>query len=354
MTTITCAISGITFNCTGIDNLHIPVSAGYFHPLFAATLQDRHALYSRHCKGMLNPTDSYLLFLSILHASGNIEWHHHVELRPESQATIILIETNIAKLIHALDKSAAILHPQFFQPSFRVTDHNCDLSSIPAYIEELESNVSDFLYGYASQKEADALQIIENRLTALVLEGTHPDKCAAIIADWADKVGEFPEDKAELYKKTIRACFNPTKMFNTPKSLLHEIKAYCELHIEAGSIHFHALEEVLAKGIANHLDYLGVGMAVDSSSTLEPLSRYELDTSGTDLSYDYKTTGRAPTGITLRHAKVITPTKNQEAIAAIIAKAPKTLPQPADYTTNLEYLQAKLAYRAARAQEKEL
>ena len=334
MTTITCAISGVTFNCTGIDNLHIPVSAGYFHPLFAATANDRQALYSRYCKGMLNPTDSYLLFLSILHASGNVEWYSHVKLDPKTQDAITLIDANISKLISAIEQSATIKHPQFFQPSFRVTDHNCDLSSIPAYIEELVSNVNDFRFGYASQKEADALQILENKLTALVLEGTNPDKTAAIIADWADKVGEFPPEVSDLYKKTIRACFSPTKMFNTPASLLHEIKAYCELNIEADSIHFHALTEVLTAGIANHLDYLGVGLV--GSTALETLP------------VEHKTTAT----ISTRLPPVTT--KNQEAIAAIIAKAPKTLPQPADYTTNLEYLQAKLAYRAARAQEKEL
>tara|TARA_R110000772_G_scaffold71825_2_gene157181 strand:+ start:217 stop:1227 length:1011 start_codon:yes stop_codon:yes gene_type:complete len=331
MTTISCAISGLTFNCSGIDNLHIPISAGYFHPLFAASSQDRQALYSRHCKGMLSPTDSYLLFLAILHASGNVEWHSHVKLNPLAQDTIVLVETNIAKLIHAIEQSAAILHPQFYQPSFRVTEHNCDLSSISAYIEELESNVADFRFGYASQKEADALQILENRLTALVLEGTHPDKCATIIAEWANKVAQFPEDKAELYIRTIKACFSPTKMFNTPASLLHEIKAYCELNIEAGSIHFHALEEVLEKGIANHLDYLGVGLAGTGGLETLPI--------------EHKTTAT----ISTRLPPVTT--KNQAAIAAVIAKAPKTLPQPADYSSNLEFLQAKLAYRAARAQE---
>ena len=339
--TISCAISGLTFGVSYLEDtgLHIPISAGYFHPIFAATANDRQALYSRHCKGMLSPTDSYLLFLSILHASGNVEWHSHVKLNPLAQDTIVLIETNIAKLIHAIEHSAAILHPQFYQPSFRVSEHNCDLSSISAYIEELESNVADFRYGYASQKEADALQILENRLTALVLEGTHPDKCATIIAEWANKVAQFPEDKAELYMRTIKACFSPTKMFNTPASLLHEIKAYCELHIQAGSIHFHALEEVLEKGIANHLDYLGVGLV--GAAPLETLA----DTA-TDFSYDYKTTGK-----TVRHMLPPVTTKNQAAIAAVIAKAPKTLPQPADYDSNLSYLQAKLAYRAARAQE---
>lgn len=333
MTTITCAISGLTFGASYLENtgIHIPISAGYFHPIFAATANDRQALYSRHCKGMLSPTDSYLLFLSILHASGNVEWHSHVKLNPLAQDTIILVETNIAKLIHAIEQSAAILHPQFYQPSFRVTDHNCDLSSISAYIEELESNVSDFRYGYASQKEADALQVLENRLTALVLEGTHPDKCATIIAEWAGKVGNFPEDKADTYMRTIKACFSPAKMFNTPVSLLHEIKAYCELHIAADSIHFHALTEVLEKGIANHLDYLGVGLA--GSTALETLP------------VEHKTTAT----ISTRLPPVTT--KNQAAIAAVIANAPKTLPQPADYDNNLSYLQAKLAYRAARAQE---
>ena len=331
--TISCAISGLTFGVSYLEDtgLHIPISAGYFHPIFAATANDRQALYSRHCKGMLSPTDSYLLFLSILHASGNVEWHSHVKLNPLAQDTIILVETNIAKLIHAIEQSAAILHPQFYQPSFRVSEHNSDLSSISAYIEELESNVADFRYGYASQKEADALQILENRLTALVLEGTHPDKCATIIAEWANKVAQFPEDKAELYIRTIKACFSPTKMFNTPASLLHEIKAYCELHIQAGSIHFHALEEVLEKGIANHLDYLGVGLA--GTAPLETLAN------------TYTSTAT----ISTRLPPVTT--KNQAAIAAVIAKAPKTLPQPADYSSNLEFLQAKLAYRAARAQE---
>ena len=111
-------------------------------------------------------------------------------------------------------------------------------------------------------------------------------------------------------------------MFNTSITLLRDIKAYCELNIEAGSIHFHALEEVLEEGIRRHLDYLG-------SSVVDSLL--------------------PPTTATVRHVLPKADAKNQAAIAAVIAGAPSTLPVPADYTTNLEYLQAKLAYRAARA-----
>ena len=41
-----------------------------------------------------------------------------------------------------------------------------------------------------------------------------------------------------------------TKMFNTPLVLLKEIKDYCECNIEAGSIHFHTLIQVLQEGIS--------------------------------------------------------------------------------------------------------
>ncbi len=326
MAKITCAISGVRFSCSGLDSISIEHTAGYFHPVFALPVKSLYPLYTQHCKGYLSSRDSYLLFLAFIHATEQVKWTHPVALNPSSPKTIALIENNLAQAIRVLEQTAAISHPSFSQPSFKVTYENCQLVQISNWIEAWQENIDDFKHGRADLRQLQDLQAIENKLSRLILSGEKPERFSTTIAAWASQAAEFPPELDELYQRTIRSCFNITKMFNTPLTLLKEIKDYCECNIEAGSIHFHTLSQVLKEGIKRNTDYLG----------------------GSSLALGY----------TLLTSEAATPEqkerelKNQAEVAALAAKAPEVKPVRADYPTSLDFLKAELAYRVAVSRKK--
>lgn len=270
MARVTCAISGLRFSTDYFESLSLAHTAGFIHPIFAANHKQLHQLYSQHCKGELQQRDSYLLFLAFLHSSDKITWRCPAMLEPTSLGCRQLVENNIAQLVSVLAKTDYIQHPSFSQPDFTVTVDNSDLRQIPNYIRAWKENISDFYIGRASDKERDALVKVENKLTYLILSGEDPEKFSHVIANWANKAGGFPSDKSELWKKTIQSCFSITKMFKTPLPLLKEIKEFCECNIEAGSIHFHTLSHVLKEGIRRHVDYLGGSSLALGYTLLDP------------------------------------------------------------------------------------
>lgn len=320
MARVTCAISGIRFICSYFEELSIPHTEGFIHPIFATSHKQLHYLYSSHCRGQLTSNDSYLLFMAFLHSSGKINWKYPAACNPNEIRTKQLIENNLAQLVAVLAKTDCIKVPSFVQPSFNVTYENSSLAQIPSWIKAWESNIRDFHSGRVDDRTRQALVKVEKRLTYLILSGESPERFAHVIAEWADKAAEFPEHRAEEWKKTIRSCFSINKMFNTPLPLLKEIKDYCECNIEVGSIHFHTLSQVLKEGISRHVDYLG-GSSLALGYTLLP----------------------TPSGEASEAER-----KNTAQLVSITSGAPTSEPQQKDYAGSLDFLRAKLAYRVAQ------
>lgn len=309
MANINCAISGIKFSCE-----HLPITVataeGYYHPIFALPQKKLLPLFSKHCQGHLTPTDSYLLFLAYLWSTEQVEFNVPASCPPTSAATAQLVEQNLRQLIEVIELTACISTPHFKQPSYTVYKDNSLLEQVPNWIAAWNSNIEDFRTGYREQRLEDAIKKAENRLTQAILSGEEPHRYAQVIASWAAKAGDFPRDKSELYQKTIRSCFNSEKMFSTPLPLLKEIKEYCEVNIEVGSIHFHTLYETLKEGIGRHTNFL------------------ELSPSSLGDTY------LLPEGSSL----------NDIELAAIRKKAPESAPKRTEYATDVDFLRAKLRY----------
>lgn len=327
---VTCAISGLRFSISYLEGVTIQHTEGYFHPVFAIPYKSLHRLYSQHCRGQLTPTDSYLLFLSFLHSTGQVNWKYPANLKPNESSTKAMIENNLSQLIAVTEKSNLIRHPSFKQPSFSVSYDNSALHQIPNWIEAWDSNIERFKLGIASVREQQELQEVENKLSYLILSGEKPERMSAVIANWASLAAEFPPDKNELYQKTIRSCFSMSKMFSTPLPLLKEIKDFCECNIEVGSIHFHSLSNVLREGIARHHDYLG-GSSLATGYTMLPTLR-EVE----------------PNNMEAKVSKEKT-IENEKYLLSLAEAADTSLPAPiqADYSSTIEYIKAKLAYRVA-------
>ena len=297
---------------------------GYFHPIFALPQRSLYTLYQKHCKGQLLPVDSYLLFMAFLHSSNKIKWDHPVTVNPNDTRVKKLVANNIAQLIRVLEKSAIIRHPGFKQPGFKMTYHTADLSYIGNWIKAWEENIEFFNRTRADIRTRQSLMEIESKLSYLILSGEKPEKFANVIANWASEAAVFPPQHDEEWKKVIRSCFNITKMFNTPLSLLKEIKEYCECNIEAGSIHFHTLSEVLKEGISRHVDYLG----------------------GSSLALGYTILPTLSTGSEIGDRAL--EQKNRAELLTIAATAGSSPPVRSDYPTELAFIKARLAYRVAQ------
>lgn len=321
MAKVTCAISGVTFTTAYMDFLTVPHSDGYLHPIFALSKKQLHKLYIRHCRNLMVPSDSYLLFCALLHSSNSIEWNYPITAEPTDKQTSIFIENNIKQLVSVLIETDKILHPSFKQPKFRVTYENSSLGQVNSWIKCWRSNIIDFGSEQSNMREYESLKKLTNKLTRLITSGIPPEDMPQLVANWAANAGDFPKDKSLLYRTTIANSFNRAKMFNTPLTLLKEVKEYCQSNIDVGSIHFHRLVQVLDAGIKNHIDYLG-GSSETTGYTLLPTS-----------------------SITKEDKERVA--VNTDAVKELIASAPATLPVAADYNSSVDFLRAKLAYRAA-------
>lgn len=318
MAKVTCAISGIPYTTTHFSNLTVSHTEGMVHPIFAMPRSTLYPLYTQHCKGQLSDTDSYLLFLAFFHSSGQVTWKYPASLDPKSPEASRLIETNFSSLLRVLEQSDLISHPSFEQPSFAVYYDNSSMAHLSNWILAWEKNINHFYSYRASQDEIDAMQKLENKLTWHILSGESPEKYARVIANWAAKAGEFPPEVTPLWKETIISCFNATKMFNTPLTLLNEIKEHIELNVEVGSIHFHTLYKVINEGIAKHADFLG-----GASLGYTILPSLDDDLGSSNLSEQ----------------------KGTAKLATIASNAPDKPPVATDYPTSLAYLKARLAYK---------
>lgn len=333
---ITCAISGLRFDTSYLEGISIEHTEGYFHPVFALPYRNLHHLYVQHCKGELTCNDSYLLFLAFLHSSGKVTWKHPATLKPTDARTKKLIENNLRQLIRVLEKTAVIKHPSFRQPEFKVTLDTSSLEQIPNWITAWNANIEFFQKGLVDIRVAQSLQEVENKLSYHIISGAEPQRYSYIIAKWASQAAGFPLDKDENWQKIIRSCFSITKMFNTPLPLLKEIKDYCECNIEAGSIHFHALSEVLREGISRHVDYLGGSSLALGYTLLPTLTDSSSESTGTD----------SVSPVPLKSLEQ--ERKSAEELLTIAASAPTAPPVPSSYPDTLSFLKAKLAFRVAK------
>jgi hypothetical protein len=287
------------------------------HPIFYLPQKKLLGLYSKHCKGHLTDKDSYLLFLALLNSTDAVKFTVPATYTTKTNK---LVANNIAQLVRVIWETDAITIPSFKQPMFYIRDTTADLNNVDSWIAAWEDNIVAFKNDYQDNLAWEALKKAEHKLTYVIRAGTKDAKYAAAVATWANKAAEFPKEVAKNWEGVIRRCFNPGAMFSTPKATLKEIKDYCECNIEVGSIHFHALMEVLNAGIKNHCDFLGLWDA-DVHNTGASLEVHE---------------------------------KEQELRAELISRAPEKEPVVSDYPTKLAYLRAKVAWSMLQKDTKDL
>lgn len=331
MARITCRYSSVIFNCE-----HMPMglsSSEYYHPLFAVPKKKLLNLTKDWAVNRLTPTESYLLYLSLLHSTDLIIWRTSARY---TDKTASMIANNMEHLVQIVGKIDLIKHPAFVLPKFAVSPDTADLNNSFYWIQAWIHNYNEFMNDFIdAQKREEIKHKVERREGALERMIKNPlqqvESLANILSDWAALSGDFPDFKiahprrkdshiiiSEYWQEIIRACAREEAIWKYPRHDIEELITHCEDNIEHGSIYAHALMKLLRNGLQKHKDYTGFG---------------DVDLAGKTTTF-----------------KLLDPNASAEEanMIAAIQSAPVTEPKRENYPTLGSYMKAKLNWDMAK------
>jgi hypothetical protein len=319
MATILCAYSGLEFK---VEHFPLTLSSREMaHPIFYIPQKKLLGFTSKWAAGELTETDSYLLFLALLHSTDKVEFRV-----PAFRTTFTssIVANNMERLLSTVGRINCIKHPGFNLPQFVISPDTKDLANISNWIHAWEECIQDFHDGYRTYNIERALI---NRETALEKLIKNPSKSIAsyanILADWAEVAGNFPTFLTTLetgesipfnryWKSIIVKCVKDEAIFAIPRADLDELIEYCETEITHGSIFSHSLMSLLKSGLKKQINYLGLGDITLSDSP------YKIVNSDSDV--------------------------EAANLLIMIESAPDTFPVLSGYPSKLAYLRAKMKW----------
>jgi len=321
---ILCSISGIEFTCE-----HFPAylsAREIAHPIFSLPQKKLLSYLGKWSSSELTPTDSYLLFLSILNSSSLVEFRVPVT---RTHLTDSLVAQNMEGLSKIVSRINAVTSPAAVFPRYVVSPDTKTLDNISAWIENWEEAWQDFQDGYAREYESRKLITREAALERLIKNPHLPVSAyASKIADWAAIAGNFPGylitspfsglkiSMSDYWKDIIQRCSREESIFAVPQVDIQDLLDHCETNISIGTIWSNSLFKVLRNAITKQRNFLGLGDMDLSRSKFRILS--EDDT---------------------------TETAN---IKAMIDSAPEHEPSLEQYPNKIAYLKAKLRWQMAK------
>lgn len=330
MAKITCAKSGVIFNCE-----FMPLtlaSATYVHPLFHVPQKRLISLAGNWASGKLDPVECYLLYLSLLDSTGLVVWRTHAQYL--EARTDAVVANNMENLLHIIAKINLISHPSFTLPSFAVSNDTASLANSGHWIQVWTENYKEWYDDKLSAVEREELKTaIDHRETALqrlIKSSTPVEAYAKTLAEWAAYAGEFPSSTtlhpitqqqvslSEYWKQIIRSIANEDQLWRFPRADIVELIEHCEGAIVHGNIYAFTLMKYLRGGLAKYDDYLGFG----------------------DVSINSK--GGTPFTVMPSNSSVYTINK-----AALLNTAPTERPQKHQYPSSLAWLKAFTKWKLA-------
>lgn len=338
MARIHCTYSGVVFNCE-----HMPSGLSnheHHHPLFSVPQKKLLSLVKDWSANRLSPTESYLLYLSLLHSTDLLIWRTTARF---TDKTLRIIGNNMEHLVQIVGKINVIKHPSFVLPKFAITYDTGDLGNsfywIQAWISNYKEWNEDFIDAHKKEEIKHKVERREHSLEKLIKTPMiSEEKLADNLAYWARLTCDFPEDiiqhphyankkvvRADFWEEVIRACAKDEKIWKYAKGTVHTIIEHCEENLDpqhAGTIHSHALMKLLRNGLKRREAYTGFG---------------DVDLAG-------KTT----------QFKLLSPNASAEDanIVAAIQSAPEKEPKKENYQTFGAYLRAKLNWDLAQRNSK--
>lgn len=323
---VLCAYSGIEFQCQ-----HFPAdlySREAVHPIFYVKQTKLVSYIAKWTAGELTPTDTYLLFLSLLNSTELIEWRVPVV---RTQQTDSIVAINMERLVNLIASFNLIKNPLDVLPKFAITPETKTLDTISYWLESWSDAVVEYRTGYRTTNQLNAIRGREQLLEKLIKNSQRDiASYATILADWAELAGSFPRFEmkdpqgikttlADYWKSIIKKCCKSESIFEIPADDLAELLEHCETEIPAGSIYHAKLLTLLREGVKRQSSFLGSDFVATKFVVLDA------DTSVEDAN------------------KLL-----------LINSAPEAKPVEKDYPTKVAFLRAKLAYDMKQKYERDL
>ena len=321
---VLCALSGIEFAVE-----HFPcylTSREISHPIFSLPQKKLISYLGKWAGGELTPTDSYLLFLSILNSSELVEFRVPA---CRNELTDSIVAQNMESLTKIVSKLNSVTNPSIVFPRYAIGPETKYLSNIKHWIENWNESYQDFQDGFSREYESRKLITREAALERLIKNPHLPISAyASKIADWASVAGNFPTyntlspfsglqvSMADYWKDIIQKCTREESLFSVPQVDIQDLLEHCELNISIGTIYSNALFKVLRHALERQRNFLGLGDMDLSRGKYQILTQDDT-----------------------------TETAN---IKAMIDSAPEHEPTPEQYPNKLAYLKAKLRWQVAK------
>ena len=313
---IHCTKSGLQLTVS-----YFPGTTHATHPVFGL---EQHKLLSYAGKwsaGELTTQDSYLLFLALLDSTSLLHW------RCPATQNDAAVATNMEALFKCVGHINLIHHPSFVLPNFVISPETASLDNVHYWIEAWNSSYQDFMNGYRTASEYEKLKRREYALERMIksTQLRNNAKYATALAVWAALAGSFPEFTmihpltsqpvtcSDYWQDIIKHCVKESRIHLYPDKDIDELILHCEENIPHGSIHAHALMDLLRTGRKYHDTFLKLP----------------------DFDFDAYKAGLSSSDNEVENANK----------AALIETAPTEAPQRQHYSSELEYVRAKMKYK---------
>lgn len=261
---VICQKSGLIFTCEHFK--YYSDTATISHPCFSIPQKKLLALTPKWATGDFSEIDSYLLFLSLLDSTGQVEFRAPVQY---TAATPSIVLNNMETLIRLVGVINCITNPHLVLSRVAISKENHTLESVTTWIENWHEAIEEYKDGYISIAEQQDLVRREAALEKLIKSSYNEVQLATQIANWAELAGSFPDFSvrspfgehtcSEYWKLIIRKCVNAESIFSIPSSDIQELIEHCEEHIPHGSIYAHTLMGILRNGLNKQHNFLGLG-----------------------------------------------------------------------------------------------
>jgi len=324
---ILCSISGVEFTTEFFPATLY--SREVTHPIFHLPQKKLLSYLGKWSASELTPTDSYLLFLSILNSSDLVEFRVPAF---RTELTNSIVAQNMEALAKIVSRLNTVTNPSVIFPHMAVTPDTKTLTQVSGWIESWQDSYQEYQEGSFREYDHRKLLSREAALERLIKNPHLPVSAyASKIADWAAVAGDFPEHTklnpltqtkmpcSEYWKQIIQRCSREESIFAVPQNDIAYLLEYCETNIPIGTIYSNALFKVLRHAIQRQKNFLGFGDA-------------DIGTPGAKGTYTILGTSD---------------TTEKANMQAMIDSAPDHEPSAGEYPNKLAFLKAKLRWQMA-------
>lgn len=331
---ILCALSGIEFDVSDFPGTFY--SREIHHPVFDLPQKKLLSYAGKWSGGQLTPVNSYLLFLSLLNSTGQVDFRVPAF---RAEKTDSIVAANMEYLLRTVIKLNTVSSPAIVFPRFAITPETRFLENVYYWIQAWENGYEDFFSGNISAHTANKLRRLESALERLI-KSPHKSVSdyAAQIADWAQVAGEFPTFNildphtqkhvpiAEYWKDIIIRCCKGVSIYLVNLKDLEELLEHVETNIPAGSIFHYTLLRTLRLSRDRIKNYFTTG-DVDLKTTFTLLD--DIISTGADA-----------------------PSTELANLAVSVNAAPTEKPVPENYPTRIAYMRAKMRWDLVQRMKK--